>query len=854
MRIDEKTFTYSRLLVLFLLVISTISGATRVSLPTNNLLVTPWKKTAIYGLGDKIGWNIELKTGTRSSGQFTYTVKTNNFAVIKSGQIDLSSGHAAIETSVDGPAMVYLEIRPPQGAPIVAGAAVAPKELRPVVARPADFDSFWASKIKMLEKIPANSMLTPKDSGNPNIEYATIRMDHINGTHVYGQIARPKNGKRFPALVIFQWASPPYPLEKSWVTGPASQGWLVLNIEPHDVLPDAPQSYYAALPDRIKNYQTIGEDNRDESYFLQMYLADYRAVDYIASRPDWDGKTLVVMGTSMGGQQALCVAGLNKKVTDVIVNEPAGCDTNGPLHGRQSSYPNFPSDNPQIMLTSLYFDPINFAPNITVPTLVAMGFVDTTAAPAGIWTAFNEIKGPKEAVPMIDSPHNNFATAAEQEPFMRRSAEWLKVLAHGGHVPPENAFDDHQNMMDQVGVGALRPGPDPNNPAIYDEATANRYKNSMPDALRMNDGTEVTRADQWPKRRAEIVEDFERYIYGRIPPNVPTVSWKVINTKQGQSGDVPTITKELIGRADNSADPQIEVNIHASFTVPASATTPVPMMLSFDSGFHFRRRHPLPGIPWTQQAIEKGWGYGAIDPTSIQPDNDQLTSGIIGLTNHGRPRTPEQWGTLRAWQWGVSQLIDYFQAHSDSMVDPAKVGIEGVSRYGKAAIVTEAFDQRVAVGLIASSGEGGAKLYRHIFGEGVENLAGGEYYWMAGNFIKYGSADPLVTPAELPVDSHELIALCAPRPCFISYGVPEHGDPKWVDAHGSFMAAVLASPVYKLLGAEGLGISESYLTVSMPPVGKLIGGQLAWRQHDGGHDVTPNWPAFFQWVGQYVHS
>jgi hypothetical protein len=249
-------------------------------------------------------------------------------------------------------------------------------------------------------------------------------------------------------------------------------------------------------------------------------------------------------------------------------------------------------------------------------------------------------------------------------------------------------------------------------------------------------------------------------------------------------------------------------------------------------------------------AISKGWGYGSIDPQSVQSDNNQLTSGIIGLTNQGKPRTPEQWGALRAWQWGFSRLIDYFEANPDSKVDAKKVGVEGLSRYGKAAIVTLAFDPRVAVGLIGSSGEGGVKLHRHIFGEAVENLAGGEYYWMAGNFIKYGASDPPKTAADLPVDSHELIALCAPRPCFISYGVVEKGDAKWVDAHGSFMAGVLASPVYELLGVHGYGVTEDYRTAAMPPVGTLVGGELAWRQHEGGHDVTPNWPAFFEWVGR----
>ena len=169
-------------------------------------------------------------------------------------------------------------------------------------------------------------------------------------------------------------------------------------------------------------------------------------------------------------------------------------------------------------------------------------------------------------------------------------------------------------------------------------------------------------------------------------------------------------------------------------------------------------------------------------------------------------------------------------------------------------IVTEAFDPRIAVGLIGSSGEGGVKLHRHLYGEAVENLAGGEYYWMAGNFIKYGASDPPMTAADLPVDSHELIALCAPRPCFISYGTVEHGDAKWVDAHGSFMAAVLAGPVYRLLGKKDLGTPGDYLTDPMPPVKTLIGGELAWRQHEGGHDVTPNWPAFFDWVQQYIKA
>ncbi|HWC60634.1 MAG TPA: GDSL-type esterase/lipase family protein, partial [Verrucomicrobiae bacterium] len=318
----------------------------------------------------------------------------------------------------------------------------------------------------------------------------------------------------------------------------------------------------------------------------------------------------------------------------------------------------------------------------------------------------------------------------------------------------------------------------------------------------------------------------------------------------------PTVTKTLVGHVDNSGYTNLTVDIQASYTVPRQANGHRPIMIEFGfGGFGRRAGGGPPREPgWHEQALTNGWAYGSITPTSVQPDNNRLTTGIIGLVNKGQPRKPEDWGALRAWQWGVSRLIDYFEANPDSMVDAKKVGIEGLSRYGKAALVTEAFEPRIAVGLIGSSGEGGAKLHRHIYGEAVENLAGGEYYWMAGNFIKYGASEPLKTVADLPVDSHELIAMCAPRPCFISYGVVEHGDAKWVDAHGSFMAGVLAGPVYRLLGKKDFGTPGNYLTDEMPPVLQLIGGDLAWRQHDGGHDVTPNWPSFFKWVSAYIQA
>jgi cephalosporin-C deacetylase-like acetyl esterase len=387
--------------------------------------VAPLKPGGVYGLREPAGWTVSGAGGT-----YHYEIKRNNAEVIKSGDVDLSQGPAKIEISLGEPAMLTMILSSSESHARAYGAAVAPTMLRPVAPRPADFDSFWRAKIALLHTIPENPLLDIGDSYNPDVDYWTIRMDHIKGTHVYGQIAKPKKPGKYPAIALFQWASPPYPLEKSWVIDLASEGFIVLNIEPHDVLPDQPKSYYDALSPALKNYQSIGQENRDESYFVEMYLRDYRAVDYLSHLPDWDGKTLVVMGTSMGGQQSLCVAGLHPKVTHVIVNEPAGCDLNAALHGRQEGYPFFPANNPKVMETARYVDAVNFAPNIRATCLVAMGFVDVLAPPAGIWTAFNLIRGPKEAAPMFDSPHNNTATPEEQRPYTDRSAEWLTRLAH----------------------------------------------------------------------------------------------------------------------------------------------------------------------------------------------------------------------------------------------------------------------------------------------------------------------------------------------------------------------------------------------------------------------------------------
>jgi cephalosporin-C deacetylase len=395
-------------------------------------VVTPYKPSGIYKIGETVGWTVTLPTGSPPPGEkYEYKVLENNVTVVKSGEVHLSSGKATIEVRLAEPGMLYATVTPSAGRRMVFGAAVEPTRLKPVAPRPRDFDSFWKRKISELEAVPENPVLTPGESGDPNVEYATIRMDHVNGTHVFGQIAKPKQLGKYPAILILQWASPPYRLWSPWVVDRAKEGWLALNIEPHDVLPTEPQSYYSGLSPEQKHYESTGVDDREKSYFVEMYLRDYRAVDYLSHRPDWDGKTLVVMGTSMGGQQSFAVAGLHPKVTHLIVEVPSGSDLNAGLHARQEGYPFFPTNNPKVMETAQYVDDVNFAPHIKATSLVAMGFVDTISPPTGVWTTYNLIKGRKEAAPMVDSPHNNTATAEQQKPYTDRAAAWLKALVQG---------------------------------------------------------------------------------------------------------------------------------------------------------------------------------------------------------------------------------------------------------------------------------------------------------------------------------------------------------------------------------------------------------------------------------------
>ena len=391
---------------------------------------TPFHANGIYAVGERVGWTLVAPDGCPTpAGGYRYTIRKNNADTIGAGTLDPAGGATTIETSLAEPGMVFVQVDTGDAHSVTLGAAVAPTSLAPSAPRPADFDAFWDSKLAALRAVPFNPLLRPLDTADAGVSLFAISIGSL-GSRVQGYLATPKREGKFPALIIYQYAGV-YALQTRTVTDRAAEGWLTLDVSSHDLPPDQG----IGVP---QNYGAVGNTDRETSYFLKMYLRDARAIDYIASRPDWDGKTIVVMGTSMGGHQSLVAAGLNPKVTAVLVNEPAGADANGDLHGRKQGYPNWAAaTDPRVAKTGLYFDTIYFASRIKAPSLVAIGFIDTVTPPVGIWTAFNQIPGPKEAVPMVESDHNNL-TPQKQGAWIARSKDVLDTLLHGGPFQPRD--------------------------------------------------------------------------------------------------------------------------------------------------------------------------------------------------------------------------------------------------------------------------------------------------------------------------------------------------------------------------------------------------------------------------------
>ena len=336
------------------------------------------RASGVYHVGDTVHWSVRWHGDSSPAPAAHYVLKSGGLKETAHGELVFRENVATLDAPFTAPNTMLLEVDwEPKGPThrLLAGAVADGERIAPAGSRPSDFDAFWRAKIAELKTVPINPQLTVGDSGRPGVDYEKITLDNIRGTHIEGQLARPAIGKKFPALLIVQWAGV-YPLQKGWAVDRAGDGWLTLNLEAHDIPIDNPPTYYTALSadgGALHNYWNVGNDDRDKSYYLRMYLSCYQAIEYLKTRPDWDGKTLVVTGTSQGGQQTLMIAGLHPdNVTAAIALVPAAADMLAPEAGRASGFPNWffntqGKDAAKVHEASRYYDPANFATQNSLP-------------------------------------------------------------------------------------------------------------------------------------------------------------------------------------------------------------------------------------------------------------------------------------------------------------------------------------------------------------------------------------------------------------------------------------------------------------------------------------------------------
>jgi hypothetical protein len=369
------------------------------------------------------------------------------------------------------------------------------------------------------------------------------------------------------------------------------------------------------------------------------------------------------------------------------------------------------------------------------------------------------------------------------------------------------------------------------------------------DLLKAIDGTAITSPELWwNKRKPELQQLCQQEIWGVIPEPASSlkVSWKIQTVSTADSVFGKFEVRNLIGNIDTSSYPVLkhQPQIAARLFLPVNARN-VPVIIQY-AWFRFPP-HPV----YLQECISRGWGFVQVDCNALQPDNGSfLTDYLIGLVNKGNWRKPNDWGTLAAWSWGVSRLIDYFE--TDDAIDAERTGITGHSRYGKAALVTMAYEPRIATAYVSCSGAVGAAPIRRHWGEDIETVSWeNEYHWLAGNFMKWlgplKEGEYLPRKVELlPVDAHALLSLCAPRPVLITGGTHD----TWTDPYGMFLTCSEASPVYQLLGVKG-AIMEDARPI---PDKNYTEGNIAYRCHEGGHVDFLDWSIFAQWTENFFQN
>lgn len=395
--------------------------------------------SGLYQPGTSATWTIHVTDdGRPAAGTVSFSVRRGGLDELQAGKLELADGKAQISATRQDPGTLLLTIKyavtgSKEELTAYGAAAFAPEQIRASLPPPDDFDSFWQAKIAELDAVPMHVQLEPIDVGDPKVEYFKVTLDNIRGRRIYGQLAKAAGKSDLPALLQVQWAGV-YSLHRDWVLGQARSGWLSLNISAHDLPIDQPNEFYAAKSAKeLNDYPGQGNDDRETSYFLPMFLSCRRAVDYLTQRPDWNQRTLVVHGGSQGGYQAIVTAGIHPAVTAFAAAVPAGCDHTGRQAGRSPGWPNWAGrtwqgkDEQKMLATARYFDALNFATRVKCPSLVGVGLIDTVCPAEGVLATCNQLPAPKTIVimPRADhgGDHQDYSVAFSKFLEQQKSAE-----------------------------------------------------------------------------------------------------------------------------------------------------------------------------------------------------------------------------------------------------------------------------------------------------------------------------------------------------------------------------------------------------------------------------------------------
>ena len=388
----------------------------------------------------------------------------------------------------------------------------------------------------------------------------------------------------------------------------------------------------------------------------------------------------------------------------------------------------------------------------------------------------------------------------------------------------------------------------------YDESKVPAYQ--LPEILRFEDGTAVRTPEQWRVRRAEIARLFEDQVYGAAPGAPEGMNFTVV--EEGLAlGGLGRRRQVRIGFSDGSDGPGMALLLY----LPADADGPVPVF----AGLNFGGNHTVHSDPeirmatgWVrdgdgvvdntatpatrgrsarrwqvERILERGYGLATAYCGDLDPDfDDGFANGVHVLDP---PRDAGDWGSIAAWAWGLSRILDYLEAAPEA--DGGRVAVMGHSRLGKTALWAGARDERFGMVISNNSGCGGAALSRRRFGETVERINTRFPHWFADNFNRYNSRED-----DLPVDQHMLLALVAPRPLYVASAE----DDAWADPKGEFLSALHAGEAYQLLGERGLGTSEQ------PAVDEPVMETVGYHVRSGGHDVTAyDWDRYLDFADRH---